>query len=215
MKTITRQNYSAFGFHLVTPSPWPIFLSFTLFGLAIGTVMSLHGYKNGEILLQLAFLLTLLGMSNWFIDITSEATLLGDHTKVVKSGLVLGIVLFIISELFAFLSIFWAFLHASLSPAIEIGLSWPPQGITSLNAFGVPLLNTGLLLSSGASVTYAHHALIKGDRKGTLIANIVTVILAILFTALQYLEYSEATFTISDAVYGSVFYCSTGLHGLN
>jgi len=126
----------------------------------------------------------------------------------------LGIVLFIVSEVFAFLSIFWAFFHSSLSPAIEIGGTWPPLGITPLDPFAIPLLNTILLLSSGAFVTYGHHALIAGNRKGAIDGGIFTILLELIFTGLQYYEYSEAGFTISDGVYGSAFYASTGLHGL-
>ena len=142
-------------------------------------------------------------------------TYLGHHTKEVKNGLIIGFVLFVISEVFAFLSIFWAFFHSSLSPAIEIGGSWPPLGITPLDAFAIPLLNTFLLLSSGAFITYGHHALIAGNRKGAILGTIITIVFAIIFTALQYYEYSEAAFTMSDSVYGSAFFASTGLHGLN
>ena len=122
--------------------------------------------------------------------------------------------LFIVSEVFAFLSIFWAFFHSSLAPAIELGSNWPPYGIESLDPFAVPLLNTILLLSSGAFITYGHHALIKGSRKGAIIGTFFTIVLAILFTALQGFEYMEAGFTIADSVFGSAFFCSTGLLGL-
>ena len=115
----------------------------------------------------------------------------------------------------AFISIFWAYLHSSLSPAVEIGGVWPPYGITTLDPFAIPLLNTLLLLSSGAFVTYGHHALIAGDRKGAIVGTFLTVVLAVLFTALQYYEYAEAGFSIADSVFGTTFFCSTGLHGLH
>jgi cytochrome c oxidase subunit 3 len=127
----------------------------------------------------------------------------------------LGIILFIISEIFAFLSVFWAFFHSSLSPAIEIGGSWPPIGITALDPFGIPLLNTILLLSSGAFVTWSHHALISGDRKGALNGAIGTILLAVTFVGLQGVEYLDSAFTMSDGVYGSAFFASTGLHGIH
>jgi cytochrome c oxidase subunit 3 len=127
----------------------------------------------------------------------------------------IGVLLFIVCEVFAFLSIFWAFFHSSLSPAIEIGGSWPPLGITPLDPFAIPLLNTFLLLSSGAFITYGHHALIAGNRKDAIDGVFYCIILAIIFTALQYYEYSEAAFTMSDSVYGSAFFASTGLHGLH
>ena len=159
--------------------------------------------------------LTGLGMLLWFRDIILEATYLGDHTTQVQKGLTIGVILFIVSEVFAFLSVFWAFFHSSLSPSIEIGGVWPPQGIEALSAFGIPLLNTFLLLSSGSTITYGHHALIKGDRKKAIIGGLLTIILALIFTALQYVEYFNASFTITDSVFGTTFYASTGLHGLH
>lgn len=140
-------------------------------------------------------------------------TFLGDHTKRVRSGISIGFLLFIISEAFAFFSVFWSFFHSALSPSIEIGGIWPPFGLTTLNSFGLPLTNTVLLLSSGAYVTLAHHALIGKKRKTSLDGSFVTLILAILFTLYQGIEYNEASFSFSDSVFGTVFFASTGLHG--
>jgi Cytochrome c oxidase subunit III/LAGLIDADG DNA endonuclease family len=144
-----RANFQFFPYHLVTTSPWPILISFSLLSLTIGAVMYMHGFYKGETILSIGFVLTLAGMMFWFRDVITEGTKLGDHTKEVVTGLFYGIILFIISEIFAFLSVFWAYGHASLSPAIEIGGIWPPMGITPLNPFAIPLLNTFLLLSSG------------------------------------------------------------------
>jgi cytochrome c oxidase subunit 3 len=215
MTKINRNQFQSFPYHLVEQSPWPIFVSFSLLSLTLGAVMYMQGYSHGNQLLSLGFTLTLFGMALWFRDIITEGTYLGNHTIQVQKGLTIGIVLFIISEVFAFLSVFWAFFHSSLSPAIEIGGVWPPQGITPLDPFAIPLLNTILLLSSGAFVTYGHHALIQGDRKGAILGTLLTIIFAIIFTALQYYEYSESGFTITDSVYGTVFYASTGLHGIH
>nr|YP_010137121.1 cytochrome c oxidase subunit 3 [Tylopilus plumbeoviolaceoides]QWM97160.1 cytochrome c oxidase subunit 3 [Tylopilus plumbeoviolaceoides] len=212
---IKSHNFQFFPYHLVEISPWPLVLSFALLNLTIGAVMYMQGYYSGDLILELGFILTLGGMAFWFRDVGNEATLGGHHTKQVKKGLEIGFILFVISEIFAFLSIFWAFFHSSLSPAIEIGGVWPPQGITPLNPFAIPLLNTILLVSSGAFVTYGHHALINGNRKNTLIGLELTVLFAVLFTFLQYLEYANASFSISDSVFGSAFYCSTGLHGIH
>ena len=142
-------------------------------------------------------------------------TYLGHHTEQVKRGITIGFALFIISEVMAFFSVFWGFFHASLSPDIYVGSTWPPAGIDALDPFGIPLLNTLLLLSSGAFITYSHHALINGDRKGAILGCFYTIILAILFTGLQYFEYAEAGFTFADSIYGTVFFASTGLHGLH
>ena len=208
-------KFQYFPYHLVDPSPWPILLSFSLLTLTTGAVLYMHGFNNGGLVLTLGFLLTSSGMALRFRDVISEATLLGCHTREVKNGLMLGVFLFIVSEVFAFLSVFWAFFHSSLSPAIEIGGSWPPLGITPLDPFAIPLLNTILLLSSGAFITYGHHALIAGNRKAAIDGTLLTIIFAILFTGLQYYEYSEAGFTMADGVYGSAFYASTGLHGMH
>ena len=142
-------------------------------------------------------------------------TFQGHHTFAVQKGLSLGFVLFVISEIFFFISIFWAFFHSSLSPTVELGAHWPPSGIETLNPWEVPLLNTVILLSSGFTVTYGHHFLINGNRSKTLYGLLYTVILATIFTGLQGVEYSVSSFTISDGAFGSCFYFGTGFHGFH
>jgi cytochrome c oxidase subunit 3 len=89
------------------------------------------------------------------------------------------------------------------------------MGIEAVNPFELPLLNTVILLSSGVTVTYAHHSLIQGNRKGALYGLVVTIILAIIFTIFQGIEYTVSSFTISDGSFGSCFYFGTGFHGLH
>jgi len=138
-------------------------------------------------------------------------TYLGNHTNAVQRGLNLGVGLFIVSEALFFLAIFWTFFHSSLSPNIELGAQWPPMGINGINPFELPLLNTIILLSSGVLVTYAHHSVIQGNRRGALYGLVYTILLAVLFTALQGIEYTVSSFTISDGIYGSCFYFGTSL----
>jgi cytochrome c oxidase subunit 3 len=214
LNSTNRLLFQFFSSHLVQPSPWPFYTSFVLLGSAIGAVMSMHGYPYGSELLAYNLFLTLLAMSLWFRDIIIEGTLQGHHTKKVVKGFVIGIALFILSEVMAFFSVFWAFFHSSLAPAIEIGGSWPPLGIEILNPWGIPLLNTAFLLSSGAFITYGHHGLIRRSRSSSIDGTIFTIFLAFLFTALQYFEYNEASFSITDSVYGTTFFSSTGLHGI-
>ena len=202
-------------FHLVDPSPWPIFASLSAFISTVGGVMYMHGYNGGSSMLSLGFLMILYSMFVWWRDVVREATFEGHHTSLVQIGLRYGMILFIVSEVMFFVAFFWAFFHSSLAPTVEIGAVWPPKGIEVLNPWEIPFLNTVILLSSGASVTWAHHALIIGDRKQAMNGLIITILLATLFTSFQIMEYIEAPFTISDSVYGSTFFLATGFHGFH
>lgn len=122
---INRNLFQRFPYHLVEPSNWPILVSFSLLNLTIGAVAYMHGYPNGGKIFSLGLILTIASMVLWFRDVITEGTYLGCHTLEVQKGLIIGFILFIISEVFAFLSVFWAFFHSSLSPAIEIGGVWP------------------------------------------------------------------------------------------
>jgi len=137
------------------------------------------------------------------------------YTHIVIKGLKWGIILFITSEVLFFFSFFWAFFHSSLSPTFETGLLWPPTGISPFNAFQVPLLNTIILLSSGVSVTWAHHAILENNFSQTFQSLMITIFLGVYFTSLQALEYWEASFSFSDSVYGSTFFIATGFHGIH
>lgn len=207
--------FQSHPYHLVNPSPWPLYTSLSLFNLTTSFVMFIHGFQFMDYVFWVALLNLVWVMFLWFRDIIAEGTFLGNHTHAVQLGLYMGVGLFIVSEVLFFLAIFWAFFHSSLSPNIELGGQWPPLGIQAINPFELPLLNTILLLSSGVSVTLAHHSFIAGNRKRALYGLIFTVVLAILFTIFQYVEYSVSSFTISDGVYGSCFYFGTGFHGFH
>jgi len=215
MTNIIRSNFQDHPFHLVSPSPWPLYTSICLLNLTSIAALSMHSFNESHYLLYLALVLLLSTMSFWFRDIVSEGTFLGDHTLAVQKGLNLGIILFIVSEALFFMAIFWAFFHSALTPTVELGAQWPPIGIEPVNPFELPLLNTVLLLSSGATVTYAHHSLIYGERKGALYGSIITVLLAVIFTIFQGVEYSVSSFTISDGAFGACFFFATGFHGFH
>nr|ALN11521.1 cytochrome c oxidase subunit III [Hyloxalus yasuni] len=205
--------HQAHAFHMVDPSPWPITGATAAFMLTTGLAMWFHFGSTWILFAGLS--LMLLTMFQWWRDIVREGTFQGHHTSPVQKGLRYGMILFITSEVFFFIGFFWAFYNASLSPSFEIGESWPPAGIFPLNPFEVPLLNTAVLLASGVSVTWAHHSIMQGDRKGATQALALTIILGLYFTALQAMEYYEAPFTIADGVYGSTFFVATGFHGLH
>ena len=215
MSNLTRSSYQPHPFHLVSPSPWPLYTCVSLLTLTTSGVSTMHNYVYANSILTVSFTSLVYSMSLWFRDIISEATYLGNHTLAVQRGLNLGVGLFILSEGLFFLAIFWAFFHSALSPTIELGAKWPPMGIDSINPFELPLLNTIILLSSGVTVTYAHHSLIQGDRSGALYGLLFSVVLALIFTSLQGIEYTVSSFTISDGTYASCFYFGTGFHGLH
>lgn len=215
MTNLIRSNFQDHPFHLVSPSPWPLCTSVSLLNLATSTALAMHNFNNGYILAIISLILVISSMSFWFRDIISEGSFLGNHTLAVQKGLNLGVLLFIVSEALFFLAIFWAFFHSALTPAVELGGQWPPIGIEPINPFELPLLNTVILLSSGATVTYAHHSLIYGGRKGALYGSIATVLLAIIFTFFQGVEYNVASFTISDGAFGTCFFFGTGFHGFH
>ena len=220
----SRKNYSNYklthlktkhSWHLVDPSPWPFVTSIVVFMFFTGNVMYMHRYIGGSELALLGLVGILLVMYLWWRDIVREATFEEQHTFAVQRGLRLGMVLFIVSEVMFFFAFFWAFFHSSLVPSPSIGGVWPPTSILPIESVGIPLTNTCLLLSSGATVTWAHHAIISRFKKQAVVSLLLTIILAIVFTILQVLEYCEAAFTISDSVFGSCFYMATGFHGFH
>lgn len=203
-------------FHLVRPSPWPLTVSASLLWVVLGFVKYLHniGYC-GLFYFHWGLFLLIFSLYGWFRDIVYEGTFEGHHTRKVQSGLRMGMMLFIVSEVMFFFSFFFAFFHASLSPAVGIGCVWPPAGIETLNPWALPLLNTVILLSSGVSITWSHRAIISGNRQDSAHSLAITILLGILFTYFQKVEYASATFSITDGIYGSIFYMLTGFHGFH
>jgi len=192
-----------------------MFASLAAFTSTVGGVMYMHAYAGGGAMLSMGIASLIYAMVVWWRDVVREATYQGHHTVAVARGLRYGMLLFILSEVMFFVAFFWAFFHASLAPAVGLGAVWPPVGIQVLDPWGLPALNTAILLTSGASVTWAHHALVAGYRQSAVAALVVTVALAAVFTAVQGFEYVEAPFSISDGVYGSTFYMATGFHGFH
>nr|APX39408.1 cytochrome c oxidase subunit 3 [Gastrophysa janthina] len=200
-------------FHLVDVSPWPLMGSFSAMISMVGLIKWFHLYNNN--LFMLGMIIMFLIMYQWWRDIAREGTYQGLHTFKVTKGLRWGMILFITSEVFFFISFFWSFFHNSLSPSIELGMNWPPKGINTFNPTEIPLLNTLILLTSGLTVTWSHHSLMENNYIQALQGLLLTVLLGLYFSILQAYEYIEASFTISDSVYGSSFFMATGFHGLH
>jgi cytochrome c oxidase subunit 3 len=209
-------------YHLVDPSPWPIIGSLSAFVLAVGLIAWMHKMFTGA---PVVFAAGLLGvaytMLAWWRDVTREAQYKGDHTRVVQLSHRYGMILFIASEVMFFVAWFWAYFNTALFPdeaaqvarGALLGGQWPPKGIETFDPWHLPLLNTLILLTSGTTVTWAHHALLHNDRDGVKKGLICTIILGFLFTCVQAYEYSHAAFNYSGHIYGATFFMATGFHG--
>ena len=201
-------------YHILEPDPWPIIGASAAFALFGGTVLWFHDNPIGSWVALAGLAVVFLTMFNWWRNVVSEAHR-GDHTPVVQLHLRYGMILFIASEVMFFVAWFWAFFNAALFPPEAVGGVWPPEGIEVLDPFGFPLLNTLILLCSGTTVTWAHHALIHGDRGGLIKGLWATIGLGLLFTSIQAYEYYHAPFGFAGSIYGSTFFMATGFHGFH
>jgi len=208
--SILRQKHP---FHIVDNSVWPLVGGFSAFFMVSGLVAYMQFFERGIFLFLFGFVSLLITAAFWWRDVIREATFEGSLLHAVENGLKMGMILFILSEIMLFFAFFWSFFHSSLNPVPEIGCVWPPKGIEAINAFHVPLLNTFVLLNSGAFVTVVHYSVLSGYRRQAITSFVYTIGLALFFTFLQYYEYRNALFNISDGIYGSTFYMITGLHG--
>jgi cytochrome c oxidase subunit 3 len=213
-------------YHLVDPSPWPLIGSLSAFIMAIGAVMTMKGLapaglKIGPLVLGMGLLGVAYTMFAWWADVAREATHDGHHTRVVQMHHRYGMIMFIASEVMFFVAWFWAYFDVALfagdaqqyARKAFTGGVWPPKGIETFDPWHLPLLNTLVLLLSGTTVTWAHHALIEGDRKGLKQGLWATVLLGFIFTLLQIYEYTHAAFSFSGHIYGATFFMATGFHG--
>ncbi len=208
MNIISRQQHP---YHQVDASPWPIIMSMVLQGGAL----SLVSFQTHKEVTQIP---TLIGITQvailWWRDVIREAKG-GYHTQMVQKGIQIGFLLFQITEVMQFASFFWAFFHASLAPAVDQGSTWPPVGINAVNTWAIPQQGSCVQQGSGFIQTQGHHAIIGGQKDQAQITLFFTIILGMLFVFLQYNEYYYGEFTIADSVFGSVFYCTTGLHAIH
>jgi cytochrome c oxidase subunit III len=211
-------------YHLVEPSPWPALGAVSAFVAAVGGITWMHHlFPAAPYIFGVGVIGILYTMLGWWTDVAREATHEGFHTRVVQISHRYGMILFIASEVMFFVAWFWAYFNSALFPADMhqitreqlFGGVWPPQGIETFDPWHLPLLNTLILLTSGTTVTWAHHALLENDRQGLKWGLILTIVLGLTFTCVQAFEYSHAAFTFSGNVYGATFFMATGFHGFH
>ena len=213
-------------YHILTPSIWPLFGGLSALTMLVGAVFAAHHLGRGLDPIQLGgiplspwlfiigFIMTLYIMFAWWSECVFDSEA-GDHTPVVVIGLRYGVIMFIMSEVMFFVAWFWAYFNASLFPSEAIGGTWPPPDIKTFDPWDIPLINTLILLLSGTTVTWAHHAMLENDRKGLVNGLILTVFLGFIFSCFQAYEYHHATFTLDGNIYGATFYMATGFHGFH
>jgi cytochrome c oxidase subunit III len=209
-------------FHLVDPSPIPLITAFAIMVLMVGGGLAFHEEPSGFYVLGAGLLAVLACCYFWWRDVIAEGIRDKAHTPAVQTGLRLGMALFILSEVMFFFAFFWAFFNASLFPILpledvwEMGKGvWPPEGIVTFDPFDLPLINTLILLLSGTTVTWAHHALLERKNEQVIQALWYTVGLGFVFTLFQAYEYGHAAFGLTDGIYATTFYLATGFHGLH
>jgi cytochrome c oxidase subunit III len=209
-------------YHLVAPSPWPALGSVSVFIMALGGIAWMHHmFAAAPYVFGIGVLGTAYTMIGWWTDVAREATYEGHHTSVVQISHRYGMILFIGSEVMFFVAWFWAYFNSALFPADAqqamreqlFGGVWPPKGIETFDPWHLPLLNTLILLTSGTTVTWAHHALLENDRQGLKWGLILTIALGLAFTCVQAYEYMHAGFHFSGNIYGATFFMATGFHG--
>ncbi len=200
-------------YQIVDPSPWPLLAGLGALLAATGCALSMH--KMDHFTLIGGLLLVVFSAYLWWRDVVRESNEKGVHTNEVQTGLRIGMVLFIISELLFFAAFFSSYFYAALMPTEAVGGVWPPKGIKTFDPFHLPYLNTLILLLSGTTVTWAHHEVLAGNNREAFKALFLTVGLGVSFTCIQALEYGHAAFALKDGVYGSNFYMATGFHGLH
>nr|YP_010400420.1 cytochrome c oxidase subunit III [Cotesia flavipes]UQS76149.1 cytochrome C oxidase subunit 3 [Cotesia flavipes] len=200
-------------YHLVTLSPWPLMMSLSLMIMMSSLLMFFNNLNL--IMLFMSLMLLLMNMYQWWRDIIRESTIQGFHTSFVISSLQNGMILFILSEVMFFISFFWCYFHMYLSPSIDIGMIWYPMNLIVFNPYNIPLLNTLILLSSGVMITFCHYSIMESNFKKSFFSLLMTILLGLIFSYFQYIEYNESFFSINDSVYGSIFFMLTGFHGFH
>ena len=218
------------------PSRWPIFGSIALLCMAFGTAGWINGVSSGKYLLIVGFCILFYMMFGWFGAVARESES-GKYNKQVDKSFRWGMSWFIFSEVMFFAAFFGALFYMRVLSVPDLGSldskliwpnfnpQWPTAGpglgevFTPMGAWGIPALNTLILLSSGVTVTIAHWGLLENNRSKLIWGLVATVALGITFLGFQAYEYghaySELNLRLASGAYGATFYMLTGFHGFH
>jgi len=196
--------------HLCDASPWPLLLSLVLFRVTSGFVIIFR-----QRIIPWILLITIIVSFFWGSDIISERSYLRIHINRVSYSLLMSMKIFIFSEVIFFVRFFWSLYYTIFTGESLVGMVFPPIGVEILDPYGIPLLNTVLLLSSGVTVTWGHHSLVSGNYSDASNRLLLSIVLGLVFLYCQYVEYGNANFSISDGVFGSTFFALTRFHGFH
>jgi len=214
-------------YHIIQPSPWPLLGAVGAITLLVGAIFWMKDMTPW--IAVIGFGIVAYTMYGWWRDMVQESQN-NEHTPVVRIGLRMGFIMFILSEVMFFAAWFWAFFKFAIFPMVPVDDASVPTSVGPVGEFGpregemfdpwhLPLINTLILLLSGVTVTWAHHELIEGGqgekRQNLIYGLMLTCFLGALFTVFQAYEYTHAEFTFSNDVYGAVFYMATGFHGFH
>ena len=215
-------------YYVPAPSWWPLVGSIALLLLASGFVVLLQNNTFGAYVMIAGALILVAMLFGWFGTVIRES-IGGLFNDQVDTSFRWGMGWFIFSEVMFFGALFGALFYSRIITLPELGetdLLWPgfnavwpsagpgvKEAFAPMGAWGIPAINTLILLSSGATVTWAHWGLKNNNRTQLKAGLILTILLGALFIGLQIHEYSSATFTFKTGIYGATFYILTGFHG--
>ena len=202
-------------YHLVNNSPWPFIVSLISLDLFLSIINIIYNKIGSSFILIWTIISLFISVTIWIKEIINESIYKGEHTKIVSKNILTGYILFIISEVLIFFSLFFAYFYNSLIPSIEIGSEWPPIGIDVLNPLSIPLYNTVILYISGLTITISQNLINKRNKKESMLYLYITILLGLIFSYFQYIEYYWASYTISESIYSTNFYILTGFHGIH
>lgn len=199
---------------MVNNSPWPLTTSLSLWSLIIGFVLAINNQGNNTIII-ISMINIVYSVYKWLREVIIEGTYKGEHTKKVQENIRIGFLLFIVSEVVIFATLFYCLFFNKIIPSVETNNTLIGPGIEVIKYESIPLFNTCLLFFGSLTCTGAQYYIIVKNKSKVIELLIITIILNVIFSFLQFFEYFYSPFTLTDSFYGSIFFFLTGCHALH